>query len=120
MTYEEHADVIWDEVEEPTPVMVAPVMRHHITPAEDRGAGYTPCRCWRCRGTVSAHEREVLDRALARHLLRMGYQERGDWLGSWALNLKHTAADAAILRRWIAIEAGQNLPHPVYPGGSHD
>lgn len=114
MTYEDLPDVIWDEVDEPASVVAAPAVHSRATPAEAHDAGYSPCRCWRCRGGASVHERAVLDRALGRHLLRLTYQEREDWLGKWALNPKHTANDVAVLRRWVAIEAGQHLPQPVY------
>ncbi|MFT0532251.1 hypothetical protein ACMHYJ_05360 [Castellaniella hirudinis] len=116
MTYADHPDAIWDEIEEPM-IQVAPGVRRHIATVESHGAGDVPCRCWRCCGGVLAHERAVLDRALARHLLRMAWQEREDWLGRWALSSKHTQTDVAVLRRWIAIEEGQRLPQPIYPWG---
>lgn len=75
---------------------------------------YAPCRCWRCRGSVPAADRAVLDRALARHLARMGWQEREEWLSLWSLNPRHSLVDVAVIRRWVDIEMGQQLTEPVY------
>lgn len=82
---------------------------------ESRPAAYG-CQCWRCQGGwLALSDRAVLDRILAKHLMRMSDAERAEWMMNWAAQPKHSKADLAQLSAWLRIAGGSGEPEPSYP-----
>lgn len=74
------------------------------------------CQCWRCQGGgIALADRPVLDKILAKHLMRMSESERGEWMVNWAAQPKHRKVDQDQLNAWLRIVGGSDEPAPVYP-----
>ena len=74
------------------------------------------CQCWRCQGGwIALADRPVLDKILAKHLMRMSESARGEWLADWAAQPKHRMADQDQLNAWLRIVSGSDEPAPTYP-----
>jgi len=83
------------------------------------------CQCWRCQGGwIALADRPILDKILAKHLMRMSESARGEWLVDWAAQPKHRLEDQAQLNAWLRIVSGSDEPAPTYPDhvgrGRHD
>ncbi|QYJ20200.1 hypothetical protein KYT87_21345 [Achromobacter sp. ES-001] len=83
--------------------------------------GGTGCHCWRCGGVVALADRPVLDRLLARHLLRQPEAVREEFLFNWNTQPGHHGRAQEQLEAWLRIEARRKdgkpagEPEPSYP-----
>lgn len=120
VTTMEHPDVYWDEVTD-TSKTERPGRMTSLDFAVTRNDSIDVdpmrmvCRCWRCRsGGFPLSDMPVLDRLLARHLLRMPHAESTAWLREWGANPNHGASGVAALQAWMLIERGHKTTEPVY------
>ncbi|WP_334159750.1 hypothetical protein [Achromobacter insolitus] len=82
---------------------------------EGRPAAYG-CQCWRCQGGwIALADRPILDKILAKHLMRMSESARDEWLLDWAAQPKHRKPDQDQLNAWLRIVGGSDEPAPAYP-----
>ncbi len=74
------------------------------------------CQCWRCQGGwIALADRPILDKILAKHLMRLSEAERGEWMLNWAAQPKHRKADQDQINAWLRIVGGSDEPAPSYP-----
>lgn len=107
----------WTELshQQPTAAQAIPKFQHARTIDDARPAAYG-CQCWRCQGGwIALADRPILDKILAKHLMRMSESARGEWLTDWAAQPKHRAADRDQLNAWLRIVGGSDEPDPAYP-----
>lgn len=116
----EHPDVIWEEITD-TSKIERPARMTALDFAVTRNSSIDVdpmrmiCRCWRCRsGGFPLSDMLVMDRLLARHLLRMTAVERTSWLREWEANPNHGVSGVMALQAWMAIERGHKKPEPTY------
>jgi len=107
----------WIELSHQQPAAAHAIARFERprTMDEGRPAAYG-CQCWRCQGGwIALADRPVLDKILAKHLMRMSESARSEWLADWAAQPKHRAADREQLNAWLRIVSGSVEPAPTYP-----
>lgn len=107
----------WAEVpcQEPAAVQAGTSLEPSRAIDRSRPAAYG-CQCWRCQGGwIALADRPVLDKILAKHLMRMSESERGEWMVNWAAQPKHRKVDQDQLNAWLRIVGGSDEPAPVYP-----